>query len=137
MRGWALLAGLGVVSFLTGCGGYTAPNSPTNGGSNTVTVGNNLFSPASLNVPVNTTVTWSWASGAADHNVTFDGGPASPTQSAGTYQRTFGAAGTYTYHCTIHVGVGMQGTITVTGAGAGGPGGGSGGGGMGGGGYGT
>jgi plastocyanin len=136
MRGWSLLTGLGLVSFLSGCGGYTAPSSPTNGGSNTATVGNNYFSPASLSVPMNTTVTWSWASGATDHNVTFDDGQSSPTQSSGSYQRTFGAAGTYPYHCTIHVGLGMQGTVTVTSSGSSGTGGGTGGGGMGGGGYG-
>jgi plastocyanin len=43
--------------------------------------------------------------------VTFDDGVASPTQSDGTYSRTFAAAGTYTYHCTVHPS--MTGTITV------------------------
>ena len=48
----------------------------------------------------------------AQHSVTFDDGTTSPTQDQGTYTRTFGAAGTYNYHCSIH-GAAMAGTITV------------------------
>jgi plastocyanin len=132
MRGWSLLTGLGLVSVLTGCGGYTAPSSPTNGGSNTVTVGNNYFSPTSLSVPVNTVVTWSWIQGSAEHNIVFDdNAPGSGPQSTGTFQRTFGAAGTYTYYCSIHGRSVMSGAVVVaTGTSTGG----TGGGGMGGGG---
>jgi hypothetical protein len=100
-----------------------------------VTVGNNFYSPASLTVPANTTVTWAWASGAATHTVTFDnGGPTSPQQSSGTFEHAFGTPGTYTYFCQIHGANVMHGTIVVTGAGSGSGGGGLGGGGTGGGG---
>jgi plastocyanin len=111
----SLLAGLAVLLAL-GCGGgdSNGPTSPTTGGANTVTVGNNFFSPATMTVPVGTAVTWNWAPGDVAHNVTFDDGQHSETQSSGQYQRTFTAAGTYGYHCTIHGAAVMSGTITVT-----------------------
>jgi len=75
-------------------------------------VQNNSFSPDCTTVPVNSTVTWTWSAGAVLHNVTFDNnGPASPTQDTGTFSNTFAAAGTFTYHCTLHAG--MTGTIKV------------------------
>lgn len=80
--------------------------------SNAVVVSNDKFTPTSLQVTSGTTVTWTWASGSVGHNVTFDDGVHSATQSSGTYTRTFSTAGTYAYHCTIH-GTPMSGTITV------------------------
>jgi plastocyanin len=141
MRGQSLLAGLGLVTLLSSCGGGSDSTAgPTDGEGNTVTVGNNFFSPVDLSVAAGTTVTWSWAAGAVDHNVTFDDGAQSPTQSSGSFPRTFSAAGTFPYHCTIHAALGMRGTVTVAGSSGGGGGsgmggGGSGGGGSGGGGY--
>ncbi|HKO16442.1 MAG TPA: plastocyanin/azurin family copper-binding protein [Gemmatimonadaceae bacterium] len=114
-----------------GCGGgglkdSTSPNptphpGPSPGPSNGVTVSNNQFSPASTSVPVGTTVTWTWNSCSNDpysgqtcvsHNVTFDDGTSSQTQSSGSFSRTFTTAGTYRYHCTIH-GTAMSGTVQV------------------------
>jgi plastocyanin len=135
MSGRSLLAGLCVLAAV-GCGGGSSgmPTSPTSGGGNAVTVGNNFFSPADISVTTGSTVTWTWAQGAVSHNVTFDDGSGnSPTQNSGTFQRTFGTAGTFAYHCTIHGATVMHGTVTVTAAGTGGTGG-TGGGGMGGGG---
>lgn len=81
--------------------------------SNAITVGNNFFEPAQTTVPVGTTVTWTWSAGDVAHNVTFDnGGPASPTQSSGTFTFTFTVPGSYNYHCTIH-GLSMAGTVVV------------------------
>ena len=134
MRGQSIVAGLGFVTLLSACGG--GPDSttgPMDTGGNTVTVGNNFFSPAALSVAAGTTVTWSWAPGAVEHNVTFDDGQHSATQSSGSFPRTFSAAGTYPYHCTIHGAAVMHGTVTVTSGSTGGTGGG--GGGTGGGGY--
>jgi plastocyanin len=97
MHGWTRLAGLALLAAV-GCGGGdsgtpTSPAAP--GGANAVTVGNNFFQPAALSVAVGATVTWTWAQGDVSHNVTFDdGGPSSPTQSAGSFQRTFTGAGT-------------------------------------------
>ena len=130
MRGQSLLAGLGLVTLLSACGGGSdSTTGPTNSGGNSVTVGNNFFSPADLSVAVGTTVTWNWAPGAVEHNVTFDDGQHSATQSSGSFPRTFSAAGTYPYHCTIHGAAVMHGTVTVGGTGGGGGGGGTGGGG--------
>lgn len=114
-----------------GGGGSTSPNNnqpsgntptPTGG----ISVTNNLFSPSTKTVAVNTTVNWAWNSctGGGDpygggggevcvaHGVNFDDGISSPTQDKGTYSRTFTAAGTYNYHCAVH-GTSMAGSITV------------------------
>jgi plastocyanin len=133
----ALLAS--VVLAAAGCGGggggdtTTGPPNPTPPTTaNTVTVNNNFFSPQDLTVTTGATVTWQWAAGSVGHNVTFDDGVKSETLTSGTFPRTFSAAGTYPYHCTIH-GLAMHGTVTVSASG--GSTGGSGGGGGGGGGY--
>jgi len=79
---------------------------------NTVSIVNMTFSPATLNVPVGTTVTWT-NNDNMTHTVTsdasgFDSGDIAP---GGKYSKVFSVAGTYAYHCTIHPG--MKGTITV------------------------
>ena len=107
------------------CGGGDSNTGPTGGGTaNTVSVVNNAFSPSAQSVALNGTVTWQWNSGGVAHDILFDDGTTSGTKSSGTYQRTFAAAGSFPYHCTIH-GPSMSGTITV-GASSGGTGGGSG-----------
>jgi plastocyanin len=98
---------------VSGCGSTSDPST----GQYDVAVRDNSFSSSSLTVPTGTTVTFSWK-GSSQHNVTWvaAGEPApSPTQSTGSYQRTFGTPGTYVYYCTIHgtPTSGMRGTITV------------------------
>jgi plastocyanin len=114
-----------------GGGGSTGPYGGNNTGGNNntggstsanITVSNNKFTPSATTVPKGTTVTWTWDSCSTDpygggttctrHNVTFDDGQASATQSDGSYSRTFDAAGTYNYHCTIH-GTAMSGSVKV------------------------
>ncbi|GAC1697275.1 MAG: hypothetical protein NVS9B3_15040 [Gemmatimonadaceae bacterium] len=116
------------------CGGATdagysggpPPPPPPPQAPNSVTVSNNLFTPAATAVSPGTTVTWTWDACTAgtygnpatcvSHNVTFEDGltPSSPTQNSGNYTHAF-AAGIYNYHCTIHgtATSGMRGTITV------------------------
>lgn len=116
------------------CGGATAPDygSKGNTGGNTggtsggststsITVANNNFDPVTTTVSAGATVTWTWNACSSDgyggttctqHNVTFDDGRASATQSDGTWSRSFGTAGSYAYHCTVH-GTYMAGTIVV------------------------
>lgn len=113
------------------------PNStpPTTTNSNTVTVTDNAFNPTAVTVATGATVTWKWAqctdggygdgygggygsgSGGActTHNVTFDDGSniASQTQASGEFSRTFAAAGTYKFHCSIHGAAAMSGQIVV------------------------
>ncbi len=88
-----------------------APTGPEPG-ANEVRVGNNFFTPSTRTVAAGTTVTWTWNSGANDHNVVFTDGPASAIQSSGTFTRTFDDAGTFPYQCTVH-GPSMSGTVVV------------------------
>src|ERR1700753_3442391 len=72
----------------------TSPTSPTNPttptSSNQVTLGNDFFSPSSISVPVNSTVTWVWGSDVVTHNVTFTDGSGSGDKNAGdTFAKTF------------------------------------------------
>lgn len=123
------LCGMVCMCLLAACGGGdggTAPgnNNGGNGGgtltdrcvgvTNCVAVGDNFYSPSSKTVPANTTVTWMW-NGEAPHDIQFNDNVHAPTAtraSGGTYARTFTAAGTYSYFCTIH-GQGMSGTVIV------------------------
>ncbi|SRR6266487_690824 len=71
----------------------------------------NTFSPATLTIPVGSTVTWKNKSSIA-HTVTsskFDSGNLLPS---GTFSFTFKTPGTFQYVCNYHPF--MQGTIVVT-----------------------
>jgi plastocyanin len=80
-----------------------------------VQVRNNFFDPDELEVVPGATVVWAWSSGGVTHNVTFTDGEQSGNQSSGTYERTFEAAGSFPYHCTLHGSAtsGMRGVVTV------------------------
>ena len=127
MRAVSLLLLVALVS----CGGAETTgtvtqtrNTPVTPGTNTVSVTNNSFGPASLTIAPGASVTWAWNSCSGgdgygngetcvDHSVVWDdGAPSSPLQSSGTYSRTFAAAGTYPYHCAVH-GAAMSGTVVV------------------------
>jgi plastocyanin len=100
------------------CGGSdepaasTAPESPAASGT-TVSVGDNTFTPADLEVAVGETVTFE-NSGAIAHTATasegadFDSGSIAPGEK---FTFTPSKAGTVSYVCTFHPG--MQGTIQV------------------------
>jgi plastocyanin len=75
---------------------------------------NNSFTPGTLEVSLNGTVTWQWSSGGIEHNVTFAAGPGSGNRTSGSFSRTFGAAGSFAYACTIHAAEGMTGVVNVT-----------------------
>ena len=104
------------------CGGDN-PSDPGNGNPTTFTVNvvDFAFQPTPLNVPLNSTVTWQWNSGSTLHNVTFQDVPKSADMATGTFSRTFSAAGTYNYVCTLHEG--MAGVVTVSSSTSGGGGG--------------
>jgi plastocyanin len=103
---------------VTACGGYSsdepaaAAKAPTAGGT-AVSVQDNSFTPADLEVAVGDTVTFT-NEGAIAHTVTatsgadFDSGSLAP---GATFNFTASKAGTVTYVCTFHSG--MQGTIKV------------------------
>lgn len=109
-----------VLAGVVACGGDgdPAPTTPGGPGGSTadVTVGDNFFRPSTVTVtrdPAGATIRWTW-SGRDQHNVTFDGGgPSSSTQATGTFTRTFTAAGSFTYFCTIHGRAVMSGMVVV------------------------
>jgi plastocyanin len=71
---------------------------------NSVTIQNFSFSPASITVTPGTTVTWTNKDTTA-HTVTADSGTgpnSSQLQPNQTYTFKFDQAGTYAYHCSIH-----------------------------------
>ena len=89
----------------------TPTTPPTPVSTDKVTVSDNQFSPANIQVSPGTTVTWTWAPNAADHNVSFADGATSGNKSSGTFTRTFSSGGTFPYSCTLHPG--MSGSVTV------------------------
>jgi plastocyanin len=113
-----LLPGALAVLVVAACGDSEGPSDQPEG--TTVTATSSLaFSPSSVQVAVGQSVTWRFQSVA--HNVTFDQAPGVPADIPGSNSntsiaRTFGTAGTFTYHCTIHPE--MHGTIVVAAAAA-------------------
>jgi plastocyanin len=71
----------------------------------------NAFSPSTVTIVRNGTVTWSNNSGVT-HNVTFGQASGSPTNipnlAAGSAARSFPSTGTFSYQCTNHQGMGGQ-----------------------------
>jgi len=70
------------------------------------------FHPATLDVAVGTTVTWTNQDGFG-HTVTADDGSfgSGTLNGNATFSQVFATAGTFAYHCKIHSS--MHGTITV------------------------
>ena len=101
------LSALLLVAAVAACSDSNGPD----GGTASIQVDDDFFSPSELTIDVGTTVTWTWV-GEHTHNVVFaGGGSASPDQSSGTWQRTFNTAGAYSYSCTHHNA--MNGEIIV------------------------
>ena len=88
-------------------GGTTAHAARTH----TVTLREFRFHPRNLTIHRGDSVRWVWHD-QVEHNVTFHGFH-SHTQETGTYTVRFTHAGTFNYHCTIHVSEGMKGKIIV------------------------
>jgi plastocyanin len=78
----------------------------------TVTLGGSSFSPQTVDIAVNGTVTWTNSSG-IEHNVTFLAPSITdiPNHLSGSNSRTFNTVGSFGYDCTIHAG--MSGTVIV------------------------
>lgn len=99
----------------SGGGPTSAPTQPPTGGDTTVevTIVNFAFSPATVNITVGGTVTWTNKDGTT-HTVTADGGAfdSGNLDSGKTFSFTFNQAGTFSYHCAIHPS--MKATVTVT-----------------------
>jgi plastocyanin len=77
-----------------------------------VTIMGFAFKPATLDVAVGTTVTWT-NQDSVGHTVTADDGSfdSGTVNGGATFSQVFSTAGTFAYHCKIHSS--MHGTITV------------------------
>jgi len=100
----ALIVLSGVILIYSCSKGYNSPSPGSGTGvMASVVIQNMAFTPDTLRIKTGTTVTWSNMDGVT-HTVTslnglFDSG----NLGAGlNYNYTFAAAGTFTYHCTIH-----------------------------------
>jgi plastocyanin len=91
--------------------GSSMPSAP-GPGANEVWMQNTAFSPSTITVSVNSTVTWTNKDN-MNHNVTSNSGlfSSGTIATAGSYSHQFTAAGTYPYNCTFHPG--MNGTVIV------------------------
>ena len=102
---------------VTAGAGAGAPAGTTTAGpaaSADVTVDDNTFTAATVDVQPGATVTWHWAPGSSTHTVTADPGQAEAfdvTRSTGTFAHTFTREGRFTYLCRRHSR--MQGVVIV------------------------
>lgn len=128
-KGWVIgiviaVLVIAVIVYFSFSGNYShSTNMPSNTPSNTpsapqsgnaITIQNFAFSPATINVKVGDTVTWTNRD-SAPHQIASDSGSelSSSTLSNGaTYSHTFTSAGTYAYHCAIHTS--MKGSVVVS-----------------------
>ena len=100
----ALLALVALVA-LVGCGGSSPTTTSNMVGNQVQATASIQFVPGNLSIAVGERVTWVF--GSVGHNVTFDAVTDAPANIDGansntSISRTFGTAGVYTYHCTIH-----------------------------------
>ncbi len=77
-----------------------------------VVLQNIRFHPSTLSIKRGETVTWLWRDKGIKHNVTGSGFK-SRTMASGSFSVRFTKAGTFNYHCTIHVHEGMVGRVIV------------------------
>ena len=106
--GSALALALAIAGALPGAAASTARSATTH----TVVLKNIRFHPATLSIRRGDRVRWLWRDGGIEHNVTFHRFH-SRTQGVGSYTVRFAHAGTFAYHCSIHVAEGMRGKIVV------------------------
>lgn len=114
-----LVAASLLVLLLAGCAGSggegTTPDQDGEGRYVVEMTSSNRFNPMVAKVPAGSTVVWVHAGG-APHDVQGDGfssGPAGGMREGDEFEHTFAEAGRYEYHCKVHEGSGMKGTIVV------------------------
>ncbi|MBA3578757.1 MAG: hypothetical protein H0W42_02120 [Gemmatimonadaceae bacterium] len=77
-------------------------------------MGATSFLPSSVSITRSGTVTWNNTSGVT-HNVTFAATTGAPANigdhTSGSNARTFNTSGTFSYNCTLHLG--MAGSVAV------------------------
>jgi plastocyanin len=113
-----IIAMLGIVGLLLGCGGSgstpTSPPGPPLPAATVQATPSIAFTPATTTVAVGATVTFDF--GSVAHNVFFDPRSGTPPDISGnnvntSVGRTFNTAGSYSYSCHIHPS--MHGTVIV------------------------
>jgi plastocyanin len=104
----ALLAGCAA----NGGGQDESTSDPSAKGVTTVVAKQIRFSPAAIEVPVGTEVTWSFQDGLVSHDFEGDGRGSGDPQRSGTLSRAFDQPGTHDYACTLHPQ--MTGRVVVT-----------------------
>lgn len=130
-RSWRLSAAVLVVLACGGGGGGGGGNPPTgptppsgpsapstasvamSSGTDPYGAETNTFTPTSVTIARNGSVTWTNSTGVT-HNVTFTtaGAPANiPNHTSGSNSRTFATAGTFAFNCSNHAG--MSGSVAV------------------------
>jgi plastocyanin len=124
-RLWVILIALAAVAALltaAGCGAKetaapkttpkTTPSTSPSAGEtgSTVLIKDFAFKPSAITVQAGTTVTWKNEDSTV-HTVTGSGFDSGQIQPGAEFQKTFDAAGTYDYHCSIHPS--MTGQVTV------------------------
>jgi plastocyanin len=104
-----VLAGCGDDGSGGGAGAGAAPVA----GVTQVAAKDNRFSPAAIQVPAGTAVTWTFEDGLIPHDVRGDGFTSGEPRRKGSFTHTFDQSGTFPYRCTVHAG--MDGRVVVTG----------------------
>ena len=109
-----LLFFTGILFVVAACSKNKDADNTTVSAGNTISITSSGFSPASLQVNINATVTWVNNDNIV-HTVTandgsFDSGDIPP---GSRYSHSFTSTGTYNYHCLYHTA--MTGTIVVAG----------------------
>jgi len=106
----------GALVTLAATSGAAIPALASSGGhaasGHTVVLKSLRYHPGTLSIKRGDTVTWLWRDNGTEHNVTGRGFK-SRTMSKGSFSVRFTRAGTFNYHCTIHVSEGMKGRIVV------------------------
>jgi plastocyanin len=119
--GLLLVTALVAVVALAGCsssqpaapsGGSSGGSTPSGGPAKTVAVSmaSFAFDPANVDVAAGGTVTWT-NNDSVGHTVKIDGKVSDTIDPKGTFSKTFAAAGTFPFSCTIHPS--MTGNVTV------------------------
>ena len=85
-----------------GAGRHDATSDPPARGVTMVVAEQLRFSPAAIEVPAGTEVTWSFQDDLVPHDVKGDGWGSGEPQRSGTFRRTFDQPGSYDYVCTLH-----------------------------------
>ncbi|WP_312909711.1 halocyanin domain-containing protein [Natronosalvus caseinilyticus] len=74
------------------------------------------YGPAAIVVDSGTTVVWEWTGAGGSHDVVAEDGSFESEMygdEGETFEHTFDETGTYTYHCSPHVSMGMKGAVVV------------------------